>query len=358
MNYKDLILSYQKKHYLLSLMLELTYSCQFKCPFCYNEKNKKGKKLNIIKYEELLKEGKELGALYLTLTGGEPTLNKLFFKICKIANNLNYSIRIKSNGYNWDKNFIKRLKEEVNPFNVDLSIHSLKKDVFEKITNLKGSFESFMKTVQDLKSENVRIRFKFPVNNINEGEIEDIFKFAQNLNIGIDAFAEITPTDEGEIFPLNYIASDAGIKKMYEMIYFIRKNDNFSFISEEEMDKMDLKDEYVCGAGTMTATIDPYGNFYPCVAWRQKLGNLWEKTLKEIWISKEAKKLIELNREAKKRKEKVPLLKEEFFCLGNAYSQFKNPLTIYPECIKIAKIRKSVLNEIRKEKEYERKKEI
>lgn len=339
-------------------MLELTYACQFKCPFCYNEKDKKGKLLNLKKYGEILKEGRELGALFLTLTGGEPTLNKLFFKVCRIANHFSYSIRIKSNGYNWDENFIKRLKEEVNPFNVDLSIHSIKKETFERITGIKGSFESFMNTVEILRKENIRVRFKLPVNSINEGEIEEIFEFSKKLNIGIDAFAEITPTDDGKIYPLNYTASKEGIKKMYEMIYSFKRDENFNFISEEEIDRMEMEDEYVCGAGVLSVLIDPFGNLYPCVSWRQGLGNLWERSLEEIWNSKEMENFLKISKEAKKRKGKVEILKNEFFCPGCAYSQYKNPLTIYPECIKIAKIRKDVLSKLRKEKEYERKKEI
>lgn len=339
-------------------MLELTFGCQFRCPFCYNEKNKRGKTLDIKKYEEILKDGKELGALYLTLTGGEPTLSKLFFQICKIANDLNYSIRIKSNGYNWDSFFVKKLKKKVNPFNVDLTIHSTRKETFERITGVKGSFENFLKTLENLKKEGIRIRFKFPVNSINEDEIEGVFKFAQKLNIIVDAFAEITPTDDGKIFPLNYLASQEGIKKMYEFLFLQKNINDLDFISEEEMDEMDMAEEYVCGAGVLSGLIDPFGNFYPCVAWRQNLGNLWEKSLKEIWNSKEMKELLNINKEAKKRKKKVEILKNELFCPGNAYSQFKNPLTIYPECIKISRIKKSVFNKIRKEKEYERKKEI
>jgi MoaA/NifB/PqqE/SkfB family radical SAM enzyme len=29
--------------------------------------------------------------------------------------------------------------------------------------------------------------------------------------------------------------------------------------------------------------VDPYGNVYPCVQWRRPVGNLHEKSLREIW---------------------------------------------------------------------------
>lgn len=352
MNYQEFISKCWENHRLLSLMLELTYSCQFKCPFCYNEKNKKGKLLNLKKYKELLKDAKNEGALYLTLTGGEPTLNKLFFQICNIANELYYSIRIKSNGYNWTKEFVEKLKEEVNPFNIDLSIYGANKETYEKISKVKGSFESFLKTIENLKKENIRIRFKFPVNSINEGEIDEVFEFAKTLSIEIDAFVELSSQDNGSLAPLNYIASEKGIEKMFEN--YLKNNSKIEdkFLSEEEIDKLKIKSKFVCGAGISSLTIDPFGEVFPCVAWRDSLGNLWDDSLKSIWKSKKTKEIININKEAEKRKKLVQILEGELFCPGIALAQYKNPLTIYPEAVKISKIRK------RKEMKYEGKKEI
>ncbi len=342
MNYKEFIKKCWENHRLLSLMLELTFACQFRCPFCYNEKQKNGKKLSLEKYREILKEAKSEGALYLTLTGGEPTLSKIFFPLCKIANNLNYSIRIKSNGYGWDKDFVKRLKDEVNPFNVDLSIHGAKSKTFEKITGIKGSFKNFLETVENLKKENIRIVFKFPVNSINEEEIDEVFKLSKNLEIKIEPFAEISPKDGGKIDPLIFIPSKEGIKRIYENLKKGRNNEGKKFLSEEETDNLDIEAEFVCGAGISSLDIDPFGNVYPCVAWRRCLGNLWYKSLSQIWHSKETKKIIELNKKAKKRKDFVKVLKGELFCPGRAESQYKNPLLIYPDCLKIAIIRKNL----------------
>lgn len=352
MSYQEFISKCWENHRLLSIMLELTYNCQFKCPFCYNEKKKKGKLLNLKKYEELLKDAKSEGAIYLTLTGGEPTLNKLFFQICKIANELYYSIRIKSNGYNWTKEFVEKLKEEVNPFNIDLSIYGAKKETYERISKVKDSFESFLKTIENLKKENIRIRFKFPVNSINESEIDEVFEFAKKLNIGIDAFAELSPKDSGELAPLDYTASEKGIEKLYEN--YLKNNHNLEnkFLSEEEIDKLKIKSKFVCGAGISSLTISPFGEVFPCVAWRDPLGNLWDSNLKKIWRSKKLKEIININKKAKERKKLVQILEGELFCPGIALAQYKNPLTIYPEAVKIAKIKK------RKEKEYEGKKEI
>ncbi|MFY9824780.1 MAG: SPASM domain-containing protein, partial [Thermoanaerobaculia bacterium] len=38
-----------------------------------------------------------------------------------------------------------------------------------------------------------------------------------------------------------------------------------------------------CGAGSAGLAVDPFGNVYPCVQWRRPVGNLHEKSLREIW---------------------------------------------------------------------------
>ncbi len=343
MNYQEFLSKCWENHRLLSLMLELTFACQYKCPFCYNEKNIREKILNLKKYEEILKDAKSEGCLYLTLSGGEPTLSKDFFKICKIANGLNYSIRIKSNGYNWEKDFVKRLKDEVSPFNVDLSLLGGTEKTYEKVSGVLGSFRKFLKTIEYLKKEGIRIRFKFPLNSLNEKEVDGVFKFARELEIKIDGFAEITPMNNGDLFPLNFSPSKEAIIKMYENIYKLNNRETL-FFSEEEMDKMELDSPFACGAGIANLCIDPYGNVFPCVAWRHKVGNLWEKGLKDIWNSKEINKIISINKRANKRKKINPSLKGEIFCPGMAEIQYKNPLTIYPEAVKISKLRKFSLN--------------
>src|SRR4029077_223726 len=38
-----------------------------------------------------------------------------------------------------------------------------------------------------------------------------------------------------------------------------------------------------CGAGSSGIAVDPYGNVYPCVQWRRAVGNLHERSIREIW---------------------------------------------------------------------------
>jgi sulfatase maturation enzyme AslB (radical SAM superfamily) len=38
-----------------------------------------------------------------------------------------------------------------------------------------------------------------------------------------------------------------------------------------------------CGAGASTIAVDPYGTVYPCVQWRRAVGNLHERSIREIW---------------------------------------------------------------------------
>ncbi len=60
----------------LWLLLELTYRCPLHCVFCYNPINfaQTTKELDTADWLRVLREARELGAVQLGLSGGEPLL--------------------------------------------------------------------------------------------------------------------------------------------------------------------------------------------------------------------------------------------------------------------------------------------
>jgi MoaA/NifB/PqqE/SkfB family radical SAM enzyme len=55
----------------LIVHLELTYDCDYRCLFCYNPKERRGSILSMQEWDTVLKDLRELGALTVTLTGGD-----------------------------------------------------------------------------------------------------------------------------------------------------------------------------------------------------------------------------------------------------------------------------------------------
>ena len=338
MNLAEFFASCWEGRRLLSLMLEITYACDLRCDFCYNEKEKGGERLSLEDYKRILQQARQEGALFLTLTGGEPTLHPDFFSIGIHADNLGYSVRVKSNGYGFTEAFIRRLQREVKPYNVDLSIHGATAATHDAVTAMEGSFARLLQSIRMVQEAGMRVRLKLPLTRRNEDELEGMFELAQSRGIKLDVIPEMSPKDAGDLSPTGLMATPKAIRKLYRLLSGVDRASDETFGSAEETDRLQrrIPTAFACGAGLSNLMVDPFGIAYGCVAWRDPLGDLRKHSVKEVWLSEKALKIAGQNREAGGRKRLNPALEGEMFCPGRAFIQYNNPLTIYPDSVKLA----------------------
>jgi MoaA/NifB/PqqE/SkfB family radical SAM enzyme len=80
---------------LLSLHVDVLYACDLDCTHCYLD-DKRTRVMDTESIRQLLREARELGALKLTLSGGELFLRDDLFQIIEEARALRYFIRLKT----------------------------------------------------------------------------------------------------------------------------------------------------------------------------------------------------------------------------------------------------------------------
>ena len=146
------------------IRLSITDVCNFKCGYCLPngyqiDKSDNRKFLHLDEIVRLANALSELGVSKIRITGGEPTVRKDFFDIIKSINE-NSGIKktvITTNGYHLDK--IAHKIKESGLDGVNISIDSLNRETFRKITShdrldeiLKG-----IKILQDLNFKNIKI---------------------------------------------------------------------------------------------------------------------------------------------------------------------------------------------------------
>lgn len=112
-----------REHRLLSALLELTYRCNLDCFFCYNDLGLRGRPLSREQWLSLLDDLAALGALHVALSGGEPLAHPDFFGIGAHARARGFVVRVKSNGHGLSGPIARRLREQVDPFVVEVSLH-------------------------------------------------------------------------------------------------------------------------------------------------------------------------------------------------------------------------------------------
>ena len=289
-----------RENRLFTVLLELTYRCNLDCFFCYNDVSLKGTPLATEQYFALLDELAELGTLQLSLSGGEPLAHPDFFKIGARARELGFVVRIKSNGHALRDVLARRVRDEIDPYAIEVSLHGARAETHDRQTRVPGSFTRLVENLGGLAELGLRVKINSTLTAYNEGEIEGMFALADSLGFPLQVDPDVTPRDNGDLEPLAVRASRAGLVRLFE-IETERGSARAAAMGDSsasgeaaaggvpaiqrqgDADQPHPASGKHCGAGSSNIAIDPYGNVYPCVQWRRPVGNLHQASISEIW---------------------------------------------------------------------------
>ncbi len=335
---------------LYSALLELTYRCNLNCSFCYNDLGLKGIGMEREDWLRLLEELADLGCLHLAISGGEPLASPDFFAVGRRARELQFVVRVKSNGHALRGALLQRLCEEVDPYLVEVSLHGAQAETHDRQTRVPGSFERLMRNLDEMRAAGLRVQLNSTLTIWNEREVEEMFAIADRLGVRLQFDPEVTPRDNGDRTPLELQASLSGLQRLYEVeaerarmrsklgtgseggskVSAEAEENNFREVVRQgdTLAVPGLAGRY-CGAGSGAIAVDPFGNVYPCVQWRRPLGNLHRQKLHEIWNSSgETGRVRDLGSKiaARLAKEEPELMS---FCPGIAEQLTGDPSAIY-----------------------------
>lgn len=97
----------------LWLLAELTYRCPLQCPYCSNPVEFAGvrEELSTAEWLKVLRDGRELGAVQLGFSGGEPLLRPDLEEIVAVSRRLGYYSNLITSGIGMDEDRVGRLRE-------------------------------------------------------------------------------------------------------------------------------------------------------------------------------------------------------------------------------------------------------
>lgn len=336
MNMDDIRQRSWRENVLFSVLIELTYRCNLDCFFCYNDRNLQGTVLSRQQYFQLFEDLRSMQVLNVTLSGGEPLAHPDFFEIGAKARALGFVVRIKSNGHALNRRLAARVKREIDPFGVDVSLHGACAETHDRQTRVPGSFERLMQNLEVMRELGLRFRINATLTAWNEHEIDAMFELADRLAVPFNMSTAVTPRDDGDREPLDIAPSAAGIERAFAAGFARRRHSgdaarNVLQTPEAGCEPATSGDK-ICGTGSSTLTIDPVGNILPCVQWRRPVGNLHRQRVTEVWSS--SPDLQDVRQTAIDAKRVVDGYgnkgKLAGYCIGEAVCHTGSPLTMYP----------------------------
>lgn len=301
----------------IHITIGLTNFCNHKCPWCYINWNQSGQQskrsgtdkpppkpiqanLEIV---NALKEAKEMGLRAVTIVGdGEPTLHKNFNYIIDEIKKLNIDIGIFSNmSFKKQEIFDSFLK---NFFFVRCSIDAATRASHQK-SHGSDDFDLVIGNIKNLVK--LRGKNKYPVigaqyvcNHWNYKDVPLAAEFFKSLGIDYITFKPMYKNELNPKHENNTLDNEKIIPYLVKAKKF--ENKTFKVYMKTSQFKEVLGNQYnngvyykKCNATPLAPYLDEDGSVELCGNLKGKgfkLGNIYEKSFREIWFSDERKKII------------------------------------------------------------------
>ncbi len=260
----------------LSVFIELTHRCNLHCYYCYQKGFPASGELSLQQWRNVLKQLADMGALYLTFSGGEPFLRKDFLEILAGARKLDFAVSIISNGLLINGEWAAGLSD-LGIMDVGISLHAANAVLHDELTGTIGSFNDALQAIRLLIDRGVKVIIKHTVSQVNFGEYTGLQVIAENEGCGFECDTGILPSKQGTVSPYAISSEQLGT--------FL---DDMGVTPPATCTAARAESTLHCDAGRSLCGINPTGDCYPCIILPILLGNLLQNPFKNIWHSEKA----------------------------------------------------------------------
>ncbi len=176
----------------LWLLLELTHKCPLECAYCYNQLDFANTKDAMSKEDwfRVLEESREMGAVQLGISGGEPLLNKDIVEIVQKASDLKFYTNLITSGVGGTPGVLKKLKE-AGLKTVQLGIQSHDENTMTLITNNRTAFKDKIAFAKEVKELGMQLIVNTCITRQNIHQIAEIIEFCDSIGANYLEIANI-----------------------------------------------------------------------------------------------------------------------------------------------------------------------
>ena len=262
---------------------ELTFGCNLHCKHCYTDCYNKPaylkKELKAKEIKFILDKVYKAGVIWLCFTGGDPLTRKDFLDIYSYARDKGFIITAFTNGYSMTEKIAKYFKKRP-PFVIEMTLNAVTEELYEKISQVKDSFEKAMKGIDLILRENLPLKIKTQIIKDNLGEVPKIKKFIKGLGLKFRPSSDLHARLNGDLAPCNLRISPQEVLCLNGKR---RLSDNGCRLLQKTEDTPRLRsgqgrqktDLFRCAIGGGDGiNLDPYGNMFLCNLIRKPAFNL------------------------------------------------------------------------------------
>ena len=267
-----------KQDSLSHAQIGVTNVCPMNCDFCYN-KDRKGTSLDTKKIIKTIDELKELGIIWIGLTGGEPLLND---DIVKIVDSIGDKIcsKLFTSGYGLTEKLADDLKKAGLDY-VSVSLDHGKEEEFDYIRGYKGAYQTALKAIEIFKKKDFHVSVSTVLTRsmIDTKKIKSFMDFLISLGVDEAWLSEVKPSCKSFWDSENIITEKEKNMLIDFQDLFNKKGD----ITVNYLGHFEGKENFGCSAGNRMLYVDSFGEVSPCVFTPCTFGNVQKSNLKDIY---------------------------------------------------------------------------
>lgn len=177
--------------------VELLPLCNMNCKMCYvvltkEEMKNQGRMLSCDEWINILDEAKNLGTLYLLITGGEPLLYPDFQKLYINLKKKGFILSLNTNGTLIDDKWADFFKY-YGVRRINITLYGKNNDTYYNLCNTPNGFTRVMNAAKLLKERNISFRFTCSATPYNKNDLPELFKIAQKFDVPLDVATYMFP---------------------------------------------------------------------------------------------------------------------------------------------------------------------
>ena len=150
-----------------SVTFELTYGCNLRCVHCYNPTHRAlPHELCTEEVYSILDQAADLGVVNLSFSGGEPLVRPDIFDIFRHAKESGFVLHLLSNATRITPAGAASL-QTLGFESINLSIYGATQATYERVTQVPGSYERFVRGLESLAQTTLQVVARMPVMTCN-----------------------------------------------------------------------------------------------------------------------------------------------------------------------------------------------
>jgi len=251
-------------HQVVKAQLELTYRCNLRCRHCYtdpyNDPQFFPRELTLDELYRLVEELRDLGVIWLNLSGGDIFMHPRFFEIYERTYSKGFLLQLYTNGTLFTRAMIQRL-QAMPPFTIDISCHTMNEARFDWFTQVPGSYQAFMRGLALLRESSLPFTLKTKLMNWNKDELHDLQEFTESLGQPFGYTTSLSPRLDGDCSSLAYRISPEDLRAIGRRELGAEQDQP---CDGEPLVGPDHDRLFRCGCGTNTVHINAWGGLSTC----------------------------------------------------------------------------------------------